>query len=54
MPRPGPVPRACAAAVAWHRIGNTPLMEAAWNGHADAVALLARMGADVNAQTIHG
>jgi hypothetical protein len=41
------------AAAAWHRSGWTPLMHAADNGHIDAVALLVRMGADLDAQATY-
>ncbi len=55
MPRPSQCCVPCAsAAAAWHRDGMTRLMYAAANGHADAVALLAWMHADVNAQTSDG
>ena len=38
------------AVAGWHRFGDTPLTYAAANGHTNAVKLLVRMGAAVNAQ----
>jgi hypothetical protein len=47
------VPRALAhAAAAWHR--ECTLDYAADNGHANAIALLVRLGADVKAQNKFG
>ncbi len=44
------MPRALVHAAAWLRDEETPLTYAAANGHTNAVKLLVRMGAAVNAQ----
>jgi hypothetical protein len=52
---PAHVPRALVhAAAAWHRSEWTPLMLVADNGRANAIALLAQLGVDVNAQSTYG
>jgi hypothetical protein len=51
MPSQPTVPRALVLSAAWHRYsGGMPLMRAAARGHTNAVELLVRMGAAVNAQ----
>jgi hypothetical protein len=42
------------AAAAWHGDGRTPLLVAAAYGHTDALALLAQLGAALDAQTNSG